>query len=49
MKQAPALGVLWVWTVVRMDLMWAIGGLGVVGGVRWWRDEGIIKELGLGS
>ena len=31
MRQAPGLGVLWVWSVVTMDLAWAVAGLlGVV-------------------
>ncbi|GAA5887772.1 hypothetical protein JCM5296_001761 [Sporobolomyces johnsonii] len=40
MKQAPSLGVLWCWSVVRMDLGWATAGLlGVAAGV-WARGEG---------
>lgn len=27
MRQAPGLGVIWVWTVVTMDLGWALAGL----------------------
>ncbi|KAK4702292.1 hypothetical protein P7C70_g3930, partial [Phenoliferia sp. Uapishka_3] len=27
MRQAPGLGVLWVWSVVKMDLAWAVAGL----------------------
>ncbi|GAA5961448.1 hypothetical protein JCM21900_004012 [Sporobolomyces salmonicolor] len=39
MKQAPGLGVLWCWSVVRMDLGWATAGLlGVAAGV-WARGE----------
>jgi hypothetical protein len=46
MRQAPGLGVLWVWSVVRLDLVWAVVGLLGVGlgvylrgegtGVAWW-------------
>ncbi|GAA5880415.1 hypothetical protein JCM16303_003935 [Sporobolomyces ruberrimus] len=47
MRQAPSLGVLWCWSVVRMDLGWAtaaLGGVGIgvwargqAGSVIWWR------------
>ncbi|GAA5854448.1 hypothetical protein JCM5353_008084, partial [Sporobolomyces roseus] len=48
MKQAPSLGVLWCWSVVRMDLGWATAALvgvgigvwtrGQAGAVMWWRN-----------
>ncbi|GAA6008261.1 hypothetical protein JCM11491_001947 [Sporobolomyces phaffii] len=47
MRQAPSLGVLWCWSVVRMDLGWAVAALAGVGvgvwargqaaSVAWWR------------
>lgn len=40
MKMAPGLGTLWCWSIVRLDLVWAVVGLvGVAGGV-WFRGEG---------
>lgn len=46
MRQAPGLGTLWVWSIVRLDLWWAVAGLvgvaiavwfrGESGGVIWW-------------
>lgn len=48
MRQAPSLGVLWCWSVVRMDLSWAVAALAGVGigvwargqaeSVMWWRN-----------
>lgn len=39
MRQAPALGTLWVWSVVRMDLLWAMGGLAGVAAAVFARGE----------
>ncbi|KAK4048293.1 hypothetical protein OIV83_004814 [Microbotryomycetes sp. JL201] len=39
MKRAPGLGTLWVWTVVRLDLMWALVGLGSVAGLVWYNGQ----------
>ncbi|GAA5925407.1 uncharacterized protein JCM15063_005017 [Sporobolomyces koalae] len=49
MQQAPALGVLWCWSVVRMDLGWATAALvgvgigvwarGQAGSVMWWKNS----------
>lgn len=39
MRQAPAIGVLWVWSVVGMDLSWAVVGLIGVGLGVTWRGE----------
>lgn len=40
MRTAPSLGTLWVWSVVRMDLVYALVGLtGVAAGV-FFRGEG---------
>ncbi|GAA5820343.1 hypothetical protein JCM11251_005584 [Rhodosporidiobolus azoricus] len=46
MSRAPALGTFWCWTIVMMDLWWAVGGLvgvavgvtvrGEAGAVKWW-------------
>lgn len=36
MRQAPALGVLWIWTVVKMDLGVALLGLAGVAASVWW-------------
>lgn len=46
MRQAPGLAVLWVWSVVKLDLKWAVLGLvgvaagawarGELVGVKWW-------------
>ncbi|BGP16264.1 hypothetical protein JCM10213_007708 [Rhodosporidiobolus nylandii] len=45
MAKAPALGTLWCWTVVRMDLGWAVGALvGVAVGVTV-RGEGALLRL----
>ncbi|GAA6060943.1 hypothetical protein JCM10212_003851 [Sporobolomyces blumeae] len=39
MRQAPALGVLWCWSVVRMDLAWAVAALTAVGVGVWARGQ----------
>lgn len=39
MRQAPGIGTLWVWSVVRLDLGWAVLGLLGVGVGVWWRGE----------
>ncbi|GAA6033996.1 hypothetical protein JCM8097_000640 [Rhodosporidiobolus ruineniae] len=46
MARAPVMGTLWCWTIVRLDLGWAVGALvgvavgvtvrGEAGAVRWW-------------
>lgn len=39
MRQAPGYGVLWVWSVVKLDLGWGVLGLmGVAAGV-WWNGD----------
>jgi hypothetical protein len=40
MRRAPPLGTLWVWSVVEMDLGFAVGHLAVVGGYAWWKGYG---------
>lgn len=39
MKQAPGLGTLWVWSIVRMDLSFAVLGLLSVAAGVWFRGE----------
>ncbi|KAM0791138.1 hypothetical protein ACM66B_005624 [Microbotryomycetes sp. NB124-2] len=39
MSRAPSLGTLWVWTVVRLDLLWALVGLASVAGVVWYNGQ----------
>lgn len=36
MRQAPGLGVLWIWTIVKMDLVVALLGLAGVAASIWW-------------
>ncbi|KAK1751270.1 hypothetical protein QBC47DRAFT_307724 [Echria macrotheca] len=36
MKQAPPLGCLWVWSVIELDLIWAIASLAGTGMFTWW-------------
>ena len=31
LKQAPPLGVLWVWSVIELDLSWALWSVGLRG------------------
>lgn len=40
MKRAPQLGTLWVWSVVEMDVFWAVGHVVVVGAYAWWNGFG---------
>jgi len=40
MKRAPGLGTLWVWAVVEMEVMWAVGHIALVGGFMWYRGFG---------
>ena len=35
MKQAPPLGVLWLWSVIELDLPWAALSLAIAGGYLW--------------
>lgn len=42
-QQAPPLGVLWVWSVVRMDLSWALGSLVAVGAIVWARGDKVFN------
>lgn len=39
MARAPSLGVLWCWTVVRLDLGWAVAALAGVGAGMWLTGE----------
>ncbi|KAB8360781.1 hypothetical protein FH972_024515 [Carpinus fangiana] len=41
MKNAPPMGILWVWCVVEMKLLWGIGSLGAVAGWAVWRGYGL--------
>ncbi|KAI6784781.1 uncharacterized protein J7T54_007874 [Emericellopsis cladophorae] len=36
MKQAPPLGCIWVWSVIELDLPWAVLSLAVAGGYLWY-------------
>ncbi|KAF2126547.1 hypothetical protein P153DRAFT_297801 [Dothidotthia symphoricarpi CBS 119687] len=36
MKAAPPLGVLWIWSVVEMELPYAVASMAVVCGYVWW-------------
>jgi hypothetical protein len=40
MKRAPPLGTLWVWSVVEMDLLYAVVHLIPVAAWTWWRGYG---------
>jgi hypothetical protein len=35
MKQAPPIGCLWVWSVIELDLPWAVLSLAGAGGFLW--------------
>jgi len=35
MKQAPPLGCLWIWTVIELDLLWALPSVTAVGAYMW--------------
>ena len=35
MKTAPPVGTLWVWSVIEMELVWALMHVFVVGGFMW--------------
>ncbi|KAK5129811.1 hypothetical protein LTR08_002788 [Meristemomyces frigidus] len=37
MKRAPPLGTLWVWSVIELDLAWAVGSVGVNVGWSLWK------------
>ncbi|KAK3339989.1 hypothetical protein B0T25DRAFT_466798 [Lasiosphaeria hispida] len=41
MKHAPPLGCLWVWSVIELDLPWAVLSLAVAGTFLWLRDYDI--------
>lgn len=40
MKRAPGLGTLWVWSVIEMQLPYALSGLAAVAGYAWWNNLG---------
>jgi hypothetical protein len=40
MKQVPPLGTLWVWSVVEMDLLFALAHVVAVGSYMWWGRYG---------
>ncbi|KAF4119774.1 hypothetical protein GMORB2_4440 [Geosmithia morbida] len=35
MKQAPPLGCIWVWSIIEMDLVWAVTSLGLTAAYLW--------------
>lgn len=36
MKNAPGIGCLWIWSVVELDLLWAVPSLGIcIGFLKW--------------
>ncbi|KAK4051120.1 hypothetical protein OIO90_004861 [Microbotryomycetes sp. JL221] len=39
MARAPGLGTLWVWTVVKLDLVWALIGLSGVAMTTWYKGQ----------
>lgn len=41
MKQAPPVGCLWVWSVIELELPWAVLGLAFDGLFLWWGGYGI--------
>lgn len=41
MKQAPPVGCLWVWSVIELELPWAVLGLALDGLFLWWRGYDI--------
>ncbi|KAK4198069.1 hypothetical protein QBC40DRAFT_179606 [Triangularia verruculosa] len=41
MKQAPSLGCLWVWSVIELELPWAVVSLAVAGGFLWFNGYDI--------
>lgn len=41
MMQAPPLGCLWVWSVIEMDLLWAVPSLAIAGGFMKLNDYGL--------
>ncbi|KAM7218374.1 hypothetical protein V8F06_006297 [Rhypophila decipiens] len=41
MKQAPPVGCLWVWSVVELELPWAVLSLAIDGLFLWWRGYDI--------
>jgi hypothetical protein len=42
LKQAPPLGVLWIWSVVELDLLWALGSMAATFGYLWWQGYSYI-------
>lgn len=41
MKQAPPIGCLWVWSVIELDLAWAVLSLAISAGFLWQRGYSI--------
>jgi len=42
MRQCPPLGTLWVYTIVQLQLLPAVGALSLVAGWVWWKDMQIV-------
>jgi hypothetical protein len=36
MRRCPVLGTLWIWSIVQLDLVYALGSLLAVGLYTWW-------------
>jgi len=41
LKRAPAIGTLWVWSVVELELKWALVSVLGVGAWGWWMGYGV--------
>lgn len=41
MKTAPPIGVLWIWSFVEMELVYAVVSAGIVCGYMWWNELGV--------
>jgi hypothetical protein len=42
MKQAPPVGCIWIWFVIELDLLWAVGSLIVCGSWLKWHGYSVI-------
>jgi len=42
MKRAPPVGCMWIWSVVELNLPWAVGSLACCGAFLWWNGYGYL-------
>jgi len=42
MRRAPPVGCIWIWSVIELNLPWAVGSLACCGAFLWWNGYGYL-------